>query len=119
VRGLGLYKLGVAAIDRSSRDRLFRTEVFAAFFAQLALAASPVSPRYAYPIADPKLAYRFALLHHATDYFVTGNERPFYDSEKLDPIALGDVKIGMADPARFDFDKNFVGARLWYLRFFN
>jgi len=53
------------------------------------------------------------LLHDA-DYFVTGNHRRMFGRE----VALGDVQIGAADPARAHAHEQFVVSRYRLLEIF-
>src|SRR6185295_10996991 len=89
-------------------------EILVAFSAQLALSASPVSPGNPHTIADLKLGDRIALLSHTADYFVARDQRPFDHALKMNPIALGYVKVRMTNAAGFDFDEYLVGLRFWH-----
>jgi hypothetical protein len=97
---------------------LIGAQVLAALFAQLAIAASPVGPRYANAIADLKFSDSITFFDHETYHLMPGNQRAFDDSEQMRPIALGYMKIGMTDSAGLDFDQNFVGVRLRNFRVF-
>ena len=54
-------------------------EIFMAFLAQLAFAASPVSPGDAHAIADLEVVNRGSLLNDWTDNFVPRDEGPLDD----------------------------------------
>jgi hypothetical protein len=98
---------------------LLGAEVLIPFSAELAFAAAPVNPRNSYVVADLKVIDCRTFLDNPTGNFVAKNQRSLYDTCELCPISIRYMQIGMAHPASFHFDQNFVGCRLWWVNFLN
>jgi hypothetical protein len=67
-----------------------------------------VQPRNADAIADLQIFNGGAFFHDAAGDFVSEDERFFDDARELRPVGVGQVQIGVAYAAGFDFDQHFV-----------
>jgi hypothetical protein len=71
-----------------------------------------MDPGNAHAVSDLKVLYPLASLNDTTGNFMAQDHRPFNDPRELYPVAVGNVQVGMAYPAGFDFDQHLIGARL-------
>jgi hypothetical protein len=97
---------------------LFYAEIFMALLAEGALAAGPVNPGDASPVADLQITNRGAFLNDPTGNLVTEDQRSLCDRGELRPIPIGKVQVRVADAARLDLDQNLVRAELGPRNFF-
>src|SRR5690348_4207692 len=79
VRGGRFQIFGETAVHHASGDLLVRTQNFAAFFAKLALAATPVQPGDADAVAELHVMHIVAELGDGADHFVAENQRSLGD----------------------------------------
>jgi hypothetical protein len=101
-------KLGEATIHSHSGNFLFYAEIFMALLAEGALAAGPVNPGDASPVANLQITNRGAFLNDPTGNLVTEDQRSLCDRGELRPIPIGKVQVRVADAASLDLDENLV-----------
>src|SRR5271155_3036203 len=119
VAGRSFDEFREAAVHGDAGDLLFDAEIFIAFAAEFAFAAAPVEPGDADAVADLQIFDGCAFSHDAAGNFGTEDQRFFDDAHQLRPIGIGQMQIGMAHAAGFDFDQDFVRGGLGLLDLFD
>lgn len=83
---------GITAITVITDEAWGVAQVLALFLAIGAMATAAAQPRHADPIADRKLACKFAHMSNYPNHFVTQYQRRFVRNQ----IAIGNMQIGVA-----------------------
>ena len=108
----GFDILGESPVHRASGDLLLNAHHLAPFFAELALPASPIQPGHAHSIAWLQIGDPVSCFLHFSNDLVTQDERGHGDGLHHLPIAVGQVRVGMANPAGFHADQHFSSCQL-------
>jgi hypothetical protein len=113
VRRFSDHEFRVAAIYGDSSYRAILTNVFAAFPARGALAATPKDPRNSDPLIHKFFGYNGSGFHNAANDFVSGYQRAIDEFGERRPVPSDEVQVRMADSAGLDLQENFAFLRNW------
>jgi hypothetical protein len=111
VAGAGGHEVGIAAVHHDPGNHCLAAQVLAAFAARLAFTAGGVVPGHADAVSDREVRDLRAFFHHAAHHLVPGDQVGLGDGLQHRLVTLGDVQVGVADPAGLDLDQHLIRLR--------
>src|SRR5205807_7403890 len=107
VAGVGHRVIRVAAVDLVAREPRPLAQVLARGAAEAALAARPAKPRHAHPVAGREAIDARTRFRDGAHDLVAEHQGQL----GVRQLAVGDVEIGAAHPARPNLDQELAGPR--------